>query len=361
MALYVSSNLKHYQWLCKSIGPAYLQQASAFSIPMSNVDWREIIYLASIHGVLPRLFGRLKANQLLEHLPKEVSEALEGFYELNCLFNIQLRDQILATTHLLNSQGITPIWLKGASNLLAPDWESSSRTMLDLDLWIPEPKDQLRAIEILTHDGYYIQPESVGVDDSLSQHYAPIIKSGQPARLEIHRHIVSPFCSTLLPDEDAAKKIICRDQEGCGFGILSPDDQIMQSYLQCTEQGVDCFNPRNTVRLMKMVDFLERFSSPDLVEKWLSQNPLLNANPWRLKAHQFASHLNCYFSIGCPEPMNKSYLRKIAFALNFPKLEIISHIIGHGAYLLIHGKLGSIRTWPGKLYRQLLTLKHSHP
>jgi len=360
VALYVSRKLRHYQWLCKAISPTYLRQGSTLSIPTSDTEWREIIYMASIHGILPCLFVRLKTNQLLEHLPKDASEALEGFYELNCLFNMQLRDQIIATTSLLNAQGIKPIWLKGASNLLASDWQTSSRTMLDLDLWIPESNEQQRAIEILTNDGYFIQPESVGADYGSCQHYAPIIKPGQPARLEIHRHIVSPFCPPLLPDEIALKKIVWKSEEYGSFGTLSPDNQIMQSYLQCTEQGVDCFNPRNTVRLMKMLDFLGRFASPDLVETWFNQHPLLDVDPWKLKARQFGSHLNCYFSISYPRPVDQSYLRKITFALNFPKLETIGHIIGHGSDLLRRGKLGPPKAWPGKLYRQLLTLKNNH-
>ena len=360
MALYVSRKLRHYRWLCNAISPTYLPQGSTLSIPESDNDWPEIIYLASIHGMLPCLFVRLKTNQLLEHLPQDVSEALEGFYELNCLFNIQLRDQIIATTRLLNAQGIKPIWLKGAGNLLASDWESSSRTMLDLDLWIPEPNEQLRAIKILISDGYFIQPDSVGADYGSCQHYAPIIKPGQPARLEIHRHIVSPFCSPLLRDEVAVKKIVWREQENYSFGTLSPDDQIMQSYLQCTEQGIDCFNPRNTVRLMKIVDFLERFVSSELVETWFTQHTLLDGNPWKLKARQFGSHLSQYFLLEHLGPVDKPYLRKITFALNFPKLEAIGHIIGHGSYLLRHGKLGPLNAWPGKLYRQILTLKNNH-
>ncbi|MEA9601208.1 nucleotidyltransferase family protein [Polynucleobacter sp. MG-28-Ekke-A2] len=357
MALYVSSKLKHYRWLCKVISPAYLQGKSNLSIPVGDKDWREIIYLASFHGVLPSLFIALRNNQLLDSLPKDLSEALEGFYELNCLFNVQLRDQIISTTRLLNGCGIEPIWLKGAIHLLAPNWRQSSRTMADLDLWIPEPKEQLLAIEILTNDGYFIQPESVGKDYRLSQHYAPIIKSGQPARLEIHRHIVTPFCCALLNDEDALKKVVRGDKEGCSFGILSTEDQIMQSYLQCTEQGADCFNPRNTVGLMKMVDFLERFSSPDHLEKWFSENPQLNGEPWRLKARQFHSHLNCYFSIDYNGKKNSSYMRQVVFALNFPRLDGIYYIIKHGSFLLWRRKLGALNNWPGKLYRKLVFLK----
>ena len=161
----------------------------------------------------------------------------------------------------------------------------------------------------------------------------------------------------MLSDNAALEGVIWRREGELSFGVLSSDDQTMQSYLQCTEQGVDCFNPRHTVRLMKMVDFLERFSSEDLIDKWISHNLLLSKEPWVLKARQFNSHLSSYFSVARRGANDKSYLRNIAFALNFPKLEGLCHIIKHGSHLLINGDLGPLNAWPGKLYRQLLTLR----
>jgi hypothetical protein len=63
-------------------------------MPARDGDWQEIIYLGSIHGVRPRLHQQLKVSHL-GLLPTDVAEALEGFYELNCLFNHRLREQIV--------------------------------------------------------------------------------------------------------------------------------------------------------------------------------------------------------------------------------------------------------------------------
>lgn len=359
MALYVSKKLSCYKWLCNAICPPCVTNEPPLPIPTSKEDWQEIIYLGSIHGILPSLFEQLQAKHLLELFPADISEALEGFYELNCLFNFQLREQIIATTRSLNIHGIKPVWLKGASNLLSPDWKTSSRTMLDLDFWIPDPKEQLQALEILSKGGYFIQPESIGHDYSLCQHYAPVIKNGQPARLELHRHVVSPACAPLLSDESALNNVIWIKNDDLSFGTLSLDDQIMQSYLQCTEQMSDCFNPRGTARLIKVVDFLERTNSKNLLDKLFSQDSALYQDPWKLKARQFSSHLREYFFIVTPISWDKAYLRRIVFALNFHKLDIIFFIISHGFHLLLSGKLGGINTWPGKLQRQLIFLKNS--
>lgn len=244
---------------------------------------------------------------------------------------------------------------------MASNWAISSRTMLDLDLWVPKPEEQLQALEILGNDGYYIQAESVGHDYASSQHFAPIIKNGEPARLELHRHVVSPACAPLLTDDSALGSVIWVQRDGLSFGVLSPELQIIQSYLQCTEQAVHCLSPRGTVPLMKLVDFLDRQNSINSMESLFSQNSVLNRFPWEEKARQFRSHLKEYFCIGSPLFLDKAYLRRVLFALNFPRLEIIGHILSYGFKLLMGGKLGAISTWEGKLRRQLVLLKSMRP
>lgn len=358
MALYASNKLICYKWLCNAICPSHLTNAALLPIPTNNEYWQEIIYLGSVHGVLPLLYESLKSQHRLDQLPTDVSEALEGFYELNCLFNNKLREQIINTTRSLNISGIKPVWLKGAINLLASNWEKSSRTMLDLDLWIPDPEEQLLALEIFYKNGYYIQPESVNADYDRCQHFAPIIKNGQPARLEIHRNVVDPECAALLTDASALNNTIWIKNNELTYGILSQNHLIMQSYLQCTEQMSDCLNPRGTARLIKITDFLQRINSNEIFKNFFSCHSVLHQKRWKQKARQFTSHLNEYFLINAPIPLDKSYLRNSLLALNFPKLEIIYHIISHGFYLFLTGKLGSVNTWPSKLKRQLAFFKN---
>jgi len=326
-------------------------------MPARDEDWQEIFYLGSIHGVLPRLHEQLKESHS-GLLPTDVSEALEGFYELNCLFNQRLWEQIITVTRLLNNNNIRPVWLKGASMLVTHDWKTSSRTMLDLDLWIPEQNDQLKTLEKLGKAGYFIQPESVGIDYSLCQHYAPIIKEGQPARLEIHRHIVSPHCASLLMDKIALKNVIWMESDDLHYGTLHSDDQIMQSYLQCTEQASDCLHPRGTARLIKMVDFLDRMDSKDMLQKWFSEHSAINQYAWAQKSKQFGSHLKDYFNIDVPISSDTAYLRRISFSLNFPKLAMLVYIFKRGINLFATGRLGKINTWPRKIHGQLMLLKN---
>lgn len=358
MAFLTSKKLDYYRWLCQVVCPRQFNGIPTTPPWHSEKDWQEIIYLASIHGVLPHLYQRLRDDSRLPLIPTDVSRALEGFNELNYLFNSQLRNQIEDTTRVLNANGISPVWLKGACQLLLPDWPSSPRTMLDLDLWIPNQQDQTKALQILENEGYYIQPESVGADYSQSQHYAPIIKTGQPARLEVHRHIVSPNCHELLADESAIQCIEWKHHDGLSYGILSKDDQIMQSYLQCTEQATDCMNPRNTPRVMKIVDFLERFSSIKELNDWFASHEVMARPPYEIRSVWFSSLLREYFSITTPMTSDRQYLQRVQFALTLPRVDAVLNIVERGYRLLLDGKLGKVRGWPGKLQRQFAALKN---
>lgn len=357
MAFNTNKKLKYYQWICEAIRPTYLDGSSSAFIPDTEEAWGAIIHLGSIHGVLPTLHLKLNKIEGQQSAPEEFLEALEGFYELNCLFNSSLREQILNTTRTLNEHKISPVWLKGSIALLSSNWERMPRSMLDLDLWIPEIDEQTKTLNILSNEGYSIQPESIGLDYSLHQHYAPIIKSGQPARLEIHRSITPLRCSSLLSSQEAASQIQWINNQDSKYGIPSEEVQIIQSYLQCTEQASDSNYPRTTPRLMKILDFLERFSSKEQLNGWFASNQGLHQSPWKHKASEFASHLNYFFGCNIDLPKNTRYLRRITFAINLPRLECIFFIISHGFKLLISGKLGGLYQWPQKLQRKITIFK----
>lgn len=358
MAYFTRKKLAHYHWLCEASRPPQFSEKNFLKIWNKDEDWQEIIYLASIHGILPTIYEQLKNKNYLSKLPTDVAEALEGFNELNYLFNARLRAQIESTTIILNMHGVTPVWLKGASQLLLPDWSLSPRTMLDLDLWVPNQQDHSISLEALYKEGYYIQPESVDSDHSNSQHFAPIIKVGQPARLEIHKHVVSPHCSELLPDRLAFQGVEWLAKDGLKYGVLSKDLQIMQSFLQCTEQASDSMNPRNTPRIMKIIDFLGRFSSPEQLNDWCLSNQIIGQSPWVKKSGQLSALLKDFFAITTVIPPNTRYYLGVKLALTIPKTEAVINIVTRGFQLLWQGELGKIQDWPSKLWRQFLNLRN---
>jgi len=196
-------------------------------------------------------------------IDQDIVEALEGFYHLNIMRNKALREQTLEVCSILNDIGIIPIWLKGATHLLTANWKISERTMLDLDFWIPEPNNQERALLALKKAGYFRAPEYDSDDPygELHHHFAPLIKSGHFASLELHRHIVTERFRYLLPDNDALKNTCWSEWNGYRVGQLCAKDQALQAYIQCADMdSLFWLNPVYSSSLMKLLELQLRLS-----------------------------------------------------------------------------------------------------
>ena len=138
---------------------------------------------------------------------------------------------------LRNEVDVVPIWLKGVTHLLSPDWETSGLMMLDLDFWTPEPLAQERALARLKQAGYARAPEYESDDPYgiLHQHFAPLIKPGRLASLELHRHVVSEQFRSLVTEDAALRETNWSDWNDHRIGQLCAKDRTLQAYIQCAE------------------------------------------------------------------------------------------------------------------------------
>ena len=146
MTRYTRQERRQFCQLAQLLSRSIDATRSKAALPAHPGAWEVLIKVAGRNLVLPNLYPVLKAKGLLGTIDPEIVEALEGFYELNALRNETLRKQLIEVTELLNAVRITPVWLKGATYLIDPEWKSSGRMMLDLDFWIPDPQDQQTAL-----------------------------------------------------------------------------------------------------------------------------------------------------------------------------------------------------------------------
>ena len=87
-------------------------------ISRNEVDWNKIVRIASSHLALPAIFIRLNNQECRDFLPAELICYLEYFYDLNRQRNLQILRQVEKINHLLRSQNISPVVLKGVACLL---------------------------------------------------------------------------------------------------------------------------------------------------------------------------------------------------------------------------------------------------
>lgn len=152
-------------------------------------DLENFVQLCSDHLIIPAIYLKLKAHDLLAHLPEEYKQAFVEIYERNRERNQQILKQIDEITAILNKENIQPVFLKGTANLLDDLYSDLGERMIgDIDFLVKE-EDYLKAAEILLKEGYYNQQERDGEIIEISSpdhHYSFLTKKDAPAVVEIH-------------------------------------------------------------------------------------------------------------------------------------------------------------------------------
>ncbi|HQT64793.1 MAG: hypothetical protein B7Z75_06505 [Acidocella sp. 20-57-95] len=172
----------------------------------SGFAWQELVEFASRQDLLPPLIWSLKKHSLLIPPPKTLSAERRSSFITTRLteeFNTHLarqhdlREQLLNCISALNQVGITPLLLKGARYLLAPEtsWEAA-RPMRDMDLLIP-PTHAAAAVTALVNIGYIANEPT-----NLRSHHLPELhKPGRHGMIELHTEPLALLSLNLMPTE----------------------------------------------------------------------------------------------------------------------------------------------------------------
>jgi hypothetical protein len=317
-------------------------------IESGQLDWDVVMTQAHRGMVLPLLYRALVQKQLLDCVPQEVGQALEGFFDLNVLLNSRLRAQVKAVTVCLNRHDILHVWLKGATHLLRADWQQSPRTMLDLDIWIPHQGQHDAAFKQLAELGYESVAEEGGHLLGGGHHYPPLFKNGESARLEFHASLVSNKCAPLLPDGLALNRAQWHKWEGEKVGVLNPVDQAMHAYIQCVHMSGKQFLT-GQVTLMKTHDFVERLTlaGPNALKSESFQ--CLHQKPWSEPANMFFTYLRHAFGVANDFNTNTLYEDR----LRHPRLARLSNFYHRTLICIREGQVGPWHNLPSRLWRNV--------
>jgi hypothetical protein len=147
---------------------------------------QNFVQICSNHLILPAIYLKFQAHDILSQLPEELTDFLGEVCLLNFQRNELILKQVQKIVLLFNEHEIFPTILKGAGNLLDELYSSiGERMMGDIDLLVSEV-DYLRAAHPLENDGYiHNNPSYFDVKDM--KHYPRLYKKGEPADVEIHR------------------------------------------------------------------------------------------------------------------------------------------------------------------------------
>jgi len=163
-----------------------------------SFDWDAIVVEGSRHLVLPALYCRLQAKNLLHVLPKDLKTYLNEITSLNRTRNEAILSQVNSIAQLLNKHKIVHVFLKGAALLTLGCFKDNAERMIgDIDILIPE--NQLdEAYLLLQKNGYKPAEQTLGNDFFEHKHLPRLLTEHSICAVELHRKLfVSYQCSHL--------------------------------------------------------------------------------------------------------------------------------------------------------------------
>jgi hypothetical protein len=159
------------------------------SLTSPEFNWDAIVVEGSKHLVLPALFCRLKAKQLLHVLPSKLHNYLEEITTINRNRNLAILEQTHSLTILLKSHKINHVFLKGTALIVLGCYDDIAERMLgDIDIIIDS--NQLdSAFDLLKKNGYFPIKQTLGADFFEHKHLPRLKTKKHICAVELHRKL----------------------------------------------------------------------------------------------------------------------------------------------------------------------------
>ena len=229
-------------FLCKVISPwtgeeetLRLREAAR----CGEVSWEAVAVLANRANLAPALRAGLRSRKLWPHAPVELRAYLDEIHRFNEGRNNHLRQQILEVARLLNGVKIIPLPLKGSAALATGLFaDPAVRFMWDLDVLVP-PGKLRQAVGTIEEAGWLV-PEKYSSgpvtreDFYRAHHFAPIVREGAKACVELHRRVVPDAWGALLDTEEVWRESALLGSSlfpGVSMAVMSPTHQVIHCFI----------------------------------------------------------------------------------------------------------------------------------
>jgi len=189
----------------------------------ADVSCSQLIAFASHELLAPALWVALRDKELVSELPRASAEFLRRAHAVNRVRNDRMTSELEEVIRHLNQDGIEPVLLKGAIDLVASRYpDPAARMLRDLDIFVLRPQhDRVRAI--LGSIGY------TATADWLQTYFSELNRPGAIAPIDLHWYVSAQ--RDILPPEEATNASLTTTTGNLRFRILSPDHQIVHNVL----------------------------------------------------------------------------------------------------------------------------------
>ena len=158
-----------------------------------SFDWDAIVKEGSKHLLIPALYCRLLAKQLLHVLPKDLKQYLETITTLNRERNEAILSQVDALAHLFNKHHINHTFLKGAALLIQGSYDDIAERMIgDIDILV-EHSQLDYAFDLLIQHDYQPIAQTLGSDFFEHRHLPRLTTTHAICAVELHRKLFTSY------------------------------------------------------------------------------------------------------------------------------------------------------------------------
>ncbi|MFN2568051.1 MAG: nucleotidyltransferase family protein [Candidatus Dormibacteria bacterium] len=217
-----------------------------------ETPWRELVTLATQHGLAPALWVALRHRPELV-VPARVQSVLGLAYRRNIARNLLLKRETGDAVRALNREGVEPLLIKGSLYLFDGTFAPGVRYMSDIDMVVPEA-EQERAGRALRCLGYTPDPGK----PFLHPHELPFGAAGAHAPIELHVALGSSRVASVLPLADAWAHSRPAGEAGLRFRGLSGTHAVVHNILHAQVQDLNHAVHGIALRQMHTLVGLER-------------------------------------------------------------------------------------------------------
>ena len=166
------------------------ESESLQGIDIINVNFENLMKLASNHLMLPALFFNINKKNLSHLFPEDFIECIKNIYSINKARNEVLLKEAKELSDLLFKNNINHIFLKGAALLLSNVFEDiGERMMCDID-FIVQHKDKQKVENVLEENNYF-KIDTGNIIVKIPKHVARRVNKNKTIAIEPHLELLN--------------------------------------------------------------------------------------------------------------------------------------------------------------------------
>ena len=174
-------------------------------IEINDINFDNLIKLASRHLMLPALFFNINKKNLSHLFPEDFIECIKNIYSINKARNKILLKEAKELSELLYKNNINHIFLKGTALLLSNVFEDiGERMMCDID-FIIQHKNEEKIKKVLEKNNYF-NPRSDNLNEFFKpQHLPRLLHKNKIIGIEIHTELLPTLYRCVFSSKELIK------------------------------------------------------------------------------------------------------------------------------------------------------------